>query len=570
MRFLPRMVHPPTGPAVFAFAVSLFASSAVCDTARASGPVERLIQVLAQPAQPDYVVVRYGVASEGFLLSRDGGRSFKALCSQAITPTADERDKLRRISSQRVPSAAATLIDADGKLLVAQLGGLWSDDGTGCSWSKDPALEGKWAYSLKLDPKTAELLAVVNVSTGDGDQTEAQSKLMRRGADGRWSTAGNLKQHVATQRAYGGDLLVSATESGTRMYASVSVARGALASVETWHVVASDDGGQTWSEGSPLPSEQQDGLTLLAIDPLSPDRLLAVTSRDSAADTLLLSEDQGKTFRVYAQDVRETTGVAFAPDGRVFVADAGDSSGEAAEGGVWTAARLGQPLTKIAGTKAIDCIGYAASSDKLQVCSVDKFGFMDPLDGTFEQTSSITSIESLLECPNLDVGAACETQLNAGPSWCCTGHYPFTPFCGEYDVTMVGGRRQYCGLSGRAYDQMAGRGPVDAGVDAGRAPDAGAGGPAGALDAGRTPVPTDEPSGSKRDAGTLAPGSGPGRSSGGDGCAVSSDARQAGHAGLVSFVFGALALLARGTRRGTRRAPGSRLARAQARSRSRR
>jgi MYXO-CTERM domain-containing protein len=50
--------------------------------------------------------------------------------------------------------------------------------------------------------------------------------------------------------------------------------------------------------------------------------------------------------------------------------------------------------------------------------------------------------------------AICQNQLNSGPSWCCAGHYPFTPICADYDVTVrPDNGRVFCGRAGRAYDQ---------------------------------------------------------------------------------------------------------------------
>lgn len=525
---------------VGALALSLLALSSVSDTAQASGPVERMVQVLDTPSDPNLIVVRYGVATEGFLFSRDGGCTFKAMCSQAIAPDADERDKIRRLSSQRVPSAAATLLDADGKLLVAQLGGLWTDDGTGCSWSKQPELEGLWPYNLKRDPKNpAELVAVVTDLQGEGAETTARVTLMRRDAAGAWSTAGPLVPDAPAQRAYAGELLVTVTETGTRLYASVTVSSGDVTAPELWRVVSSDDGGKTWTAGTPLAEDQQEGLVLLAVDPLHADRVLAALYRDNAPDTLLLSDDAGKTFRGYGQ-VRETSGVTFAPDGRVFVGDAGDSSGENAVGGVWTAARLGEPLTLIAGTSLVDCISFKPSVGKLQVCKRDRFGLMDPQSGVFEELARLDSVPALLDCPGLDMAAACETQLNAGASWCCAGHYPFTPFCGSYDVTTLNGRRLYCGESGRTYDQNAGRLPAAQGP---RSPMCA---PLPELDAGQPGIVVIDASAPRSDAGAppmLAPDAGsPTKTDGGGGCAVGLSAARDGSASGLAFTLCVLAL----------------------------
>ncbi|MDB4971805.1 MAG: BNR/Asp-box repeat domain protein [Myxococcaceae bacterium] len=473
MRIFPGIVVQRAGLCQFAAFAALSVSAAaqlvMPSAAHASGPVERMVEVLLSPSDPNKVVVRWGFASEGYLFSTDGGQSFKAMCSQAITPNAAESDKIKRLTGQNVPGAAATLIDTHGKLVVSQIDGLWTDDGTGCNWTKQ--LDGQWPYSILRDPKTPdELIAVVNTHT----DTDAAAHLMRRDADGStWTKLGALLPALAGQHAYGGDLIASRTQTGTQLYAGVTVTQGSSA-MERELVVGSSDGGKTWTTQFTQPPEQGD-LTLLAIDPSEPRRILATVYRDSAPDTLLLSEDQGKTFSTYFE-LRETAGVTFAPDGRIYIADAGDSTGSDTIGGLYTAAKLGDPLTLVAGTSLLDCATYDPSSQKLFACKRDKVGLLDPVSGAFSERSELTNIPDMVDCPGVDMVAACLTQLNAGASWCCAGHYPFTPFCGQYDVTMRNGQRLYCGISGRIFDQQSGRGPADAGA------------PAGALDAGKDAV----------------------------------------------------------------------------------
>jgi hypothetical protein len=446
--------------------------AAAAPRVQASGPVERMVQVLVQSDDARHVVVRWGLASEGFLISRDGGTTFTAMCSQAITPDAAARDKLRSISGQKVPSAAATLLDTRGKLLVGQLNGLWSDDGNGCAWTKQ--LDSAWVNALRLDA-SGDVLALVTTRAGEGEATTAKAELRRRDAAGAWSTLGALRMEQPQQRVYGAELIAGPT----RLYASATVAVGPLEVRETFRVFASDDAGASWREVAELPPAQQDGFTLLAVDPRDAQRVLAVTYRDSATDTLLLSEDGGATFRAYG-DIRETSGVVFAPDGRLFVGDAGDASSNAATGGLWTAPRAGEPLTRIAGTQFVDCLGWDAEANTLRSCKRDRYGTLDPASGVFTERARLDTVAAQVSCPGTDVVAACSSQLNSGPSWCCAGHYPFTPFCSAYDVTIDGSQRVFCGLAGQQYDRNAGR--VPAGYDAGSAsplpaaplPDAGA------------------------------------------------------------------------------------------------
>ncbi len=466
------------------------------ELAHASGPVERLQQVLLHPTDPNVIVVRWGVASQGFLYSRDGGRTFVALCSEAITPlagvTADAGvSPINKLSSVAVNSNGGTLIDGAGHVLVTQLRGLWSDDGTGCTWSQ--SLEGNWPTSLALDPKTGELLAVVNVQTGEGASTQSRALLVRRDASGSWTSydqAGELVPHVAGQLAYGGELKVVATSTGTRLYASVALSPS-LTAAQQLYVVKSDDGGKTWSAGAALPAVQSENFSLVAVDPADPKRLLGASTDDVAADVLFLSEDEGSTFTEYSE-LRELTGVAFGPDNKVYITDQGDAVDS---GGMWTAAQLGQPLSKVAGTSGLDCVTWSQAQGAFYVCQGDRVRTFDPASASFvgDNVVRISEVDGQLSCPNADIGKLCQSQLNAGASWCCTGHYPCTAFCGDYDVTMAGTQRVFCGKSGLAYDIMAGRtcdkasASSDGGVTTGDASTADAGAvDAGARDAGST------------------------------------------------------------------------------------
>lgn len=456
----------------------LMSAAAAPQVASASGPVERLLQVMAHPSDPNVLVVRYGGASEGLLFSKDGGQTFRAMCTAVIDPM------LNRISRTGQLYYPPVTMDGAGQLFVKTSDGLWVGDATGCNWKKEPAFEGKWVVGVQMDPKNPrEVLSVINTTTGDGAATEAKAELMRRDAAGNWTLVGALKKPAARQRAYAGDLVVTPTPTGIRIYSSIVSSSGAIGSPEKTTVVVSDDGGKTWREGGVLPAAQE-FLSLVAGDPSEPKRVLGLISVLDAPDTLLLSEDEGKTFKKYAE-IHDFSGIAFGPDGRVYIGDAGDGL-TAAEGGVWTAAKLGEKLTNIALGKGevanVDCISYDPDAKKLRICKMDRFGRMDLAGGRLEELTQIEFVDELVSCRGRDLLKICEDQFNEGAAWCCVGHYPFTAFCGQYNITEQDGRRVSCGLAGREADLAAGRGPAprDAGVqDAGTS-----GSDAGSADAG--------------------------------------------------------------------------------------
>lgn len=462
-----------TQPGTAALFAALFAATlGQPGAAEASGPVERIVQLVPHPSDPKLLVARYSLAAEGFLFSKDGGRTFQAQCSEAITPDASGDQKLSLLySTNGVSGLAPVVLDASGRVSFGKPNALWSDDRLGCKWSTEAQFSDKWPAGLAVDPaKPEELLAIVMQSKTDTEVLEATSSAYRRDASGSWKQLGFLLPPKAGQAVYASGLLALKVGSATHLYTGANVT---IDDVASWYVFASKDGGATWSRGStPLPIEMK-SFSLLAVDPQDPKRLLAVTHTDGP-DVLWTSSDEGKTFSKLGE-VTDVTGVVVAPDGKVFLSDA-----SGAFGGLFTASRVGEPFTKVEGVEPLDCLGWDAAAGKLRGCRSAVFGLIDPLVGSFEPLTSLREIESLLDCSSagLDVGALCESQLNQGSSWCCNGHYPGTPFCGDYDVRSANGKTVYCGLAGREFEAMQQRDAGSAsGADAGAKADGGSSAP---------------------------------------------------------------------------------------------
>ncbi len=419
--------------------------SLLAGSARASGPVERLLQLLVHPSQPDLLVVRYGAGagSHGFLFSRDGGRSFQLVCSASVS--AAKTLAVQRVSTRAIPSTAATIVDQHGAVMFAQYGASWIDDGTGCAWSDVPELRDKWPLALAHDPRdVTALLGVVSTS----GKVELMRRVEARGSSAReqntehWASAGTIREVDADKVVIDASMAVHAQ----RLYASLLMqgAKGLTAG----YVMRSNDG-KRWT--AQLLPKDQERLNVLAVDPTNADRVLAAISRDGAADSLLLSTDGGKTFRTYLEP-RAVGGVTFDEAGRVFVGDIGDGAALQVDGGLYTAAQLGTPLAKVSNTAGIDCVVW--HRDRLYVCNGDRFGVMDPETGRLEELLRIDQVRDFVSCPGQDLHAVCRNQLNSGPSWCCAGHYPFTPLCADYDVTERPDHgRVVCGRSAREYER---------------------------------------------------------------------------------------------------------------------
>jgi hypothetical protein len=447
--------------------------------ARASGPVERLLQTFAHPSDPNVIVVRYGVpggrASNGFLFSSDGGKTFKAACSDLIKPELP----LQRSSS---PYVSAVSLDPMGRLTISQsLDEVFVGDTSGCSFSKVAGFTTRTGVSMAVDATEPNVLYMLAYVKDTIDAVHASSEVMRRDASGAWTSIGPISAAPANQSVYGSDLLVGRLPSGaTRMVTLYATwLDGDAPEKDTLRIGISDDGGKSWREHPLADPPPQTDIRLLALDPMNPDRVLAVQFGDGVRDKLLLSSDKGVTYQPWAE-VDQFSGVTFGAGGRVFISSTSDSINDSV-GGLYSATRLGEPLTKLPASGNLDCVHYRAVDQKLFGCALERFGTLDATSGALTVLVSLDRVPSLIECPGKDTKQLCEAQLNNRASWCCAGHFPFTPFCGDYDVTRTpSGQPALCGLSGREYDREAGRGPPsDGGM-----PDGGAPNDAGPSDAG--------------------------------------------------------------------------------------
>lgn len=494
--------------------------------ARASGPTERVQQVFPHPTDPNRLTVRFGMATSGYLYSTDGGKTFRAMCSTAVDPTAQGGTRIKKISLRSIASTAANAMDSAGRTMFSQYGSFYSDDGTGCSWDRVAAFDDRWAFGIQADP-TAEGVVWAAVTASSTDATPVTTlEIARRDAEGAWTTVGPIVPPVTGEVLLDGNMLATTHEGKTRLYVTANL--GGLNGY-LQHVYVSDDEGETWEDFQLPPA--QESLALLAVDPQDADRLVGVIWRDGSADELFLSEDRGKTFAPYPgarAEIRAVSGATFDARGRFLVGDQGDGIGVVASGGLYVAERLGAPLQRAEGTEFVDCVHYRALTDTLYVCSYDKLSTVDPETFEARELVRFETVAGLLECPGRDLISECKDQLNEGPAWCCTGHFPFTSFCGEYDVTRLpDGRRVFCGLSGREYERPGS-------TTGGSQSQGDAGTPLASLDGAPEGAPAAKP-----------------RTSSSGGCALGDVSGAGAASGLISMLTVTLASLAR--RRGKRR-----------------
>jgi hypothetical protein len=203
----------------------------------------------------------------------------------------------------------------------------------------------------------------------------------------------------------------------------------------------SDDDGATWTEH--VYGAARGTLHVQGVDPTNPDRILVSIERppDSGtaaqtADSVLVSSDQGKTFKPYLT-LTEVGGVAFAPDGRIWIGDAGNPLDPTAPVGLYFAPSLDKPASEL--SKAdypVQCLTYQAATETLYACQRFTFGAVDAKDGSFTTSLDVRSVASFVDCSGVDMAAVCKTQLcNA---YCGFGHFAQAPVCCAYDTFSCG------------------------------------------------------------------------------------------------------------------------------------
>jgi hypothetical protein len=433
--------------------------------------------------------------------------------------------------------------------------GMWHDDGHSCAWKNEPKVDGLWIASLALDPADPN---VAYAATSSGGKLNG---LVRRATNGVWSDLGTKEDLLIT------DLFVTplardAGGSGRRFY--VGAVKGEIVPTDggparsNYVLRFTDDDGATWTEHAYGGAEGM--LRLQGVDPTNPDRIVISIERpgdtgtlDMTTDSVLVSDDRGASFKPYLT-VTEIGGVAFAPDGRVWIGDAGNSFDVTQPDGLWFAQTLDVPATKL--SKAdypVQCLGYQAATNTLYACQRWTFGPVDPSDGTFATSLAVRRVSSFVDCAGVDMATTCETQLcNA---YCGFGHFAEAPLCCAYDSFTCGpaaAQSAVCPVKadagGTGHD-----GGSDGGPDGSMAGSGGAGGvPATGGGTGRGGVDGAVGTGGTPETGGASGTSGTGgaaASNSDGGCCAVAGRKRSGSDSTAALALGVTALLLRRKRR---------------------
>lgn len=529
--------------------------------AHASGPVEAWVGVSVDPDNTQRLMLRYdnSATKTGLVYSEDGGKTFRLMCTSAMAEDAIRALKSpskERMSSLRssITRARRAVLVGEGRTLIASTGGLLLDDGTGCSFRDVPELSELWISGLVTPAHAPKVAYVLTNGTSESER----EGLWRRDTDGKFTHLWHSPSVPEGENWSNAGLLVGAKPGGgTRVVTTAARTRQTAAGyVLTLYALRSDDDGATFEERE-LEVPERAGFTLLAIDPTNGDRVLAMFTRareggtfEDNRDSLLLSSDGGLTYAPLYDDVTALTSAVFAPDGTLWVSDAGPSGDEPEfpRGLLRFEPGLASPPERMLRDDSLGCV-EVESNDVLLLCRRLAFGRYEPTEERFTSWVELTTVDTIHSCPKQNVVADCHDQL-CSPGWCGPGHFAAAPLCSAYDEPFCGnnadnyntGSRPDAGMSGDGD----GRGDGDGGDGDGGDGDGLGDGDGGDGDGGH--ADSDAP-----DAGEAGDAGQPRAKAQKDGCSCSvqgmADPRGLGAAAWsMSMLLGALLLRRRGRR----------------------
>ncbi len=414
-------MHLRRGSAIF-----LFILAVELPRVAHAGPPELLVQLAMHPTDPGVMALRYVNGQDGALFTTDGGANWTLLCGSAMFDLSVHRSALAMTS--------------DGLALMGAFTGLWHDDGHACGWTEEPQFDGQWVDGFATDPLDPTVTYAVTSSGGK------LNGVFRRAAGGSWADFGTKDEVLI------GQMLVVAHGNGRRFYlgavkGTVTVDGGVV--LPNYVVRVSDDDGATWTDNAYGPTDATTSkFRLEAVDPTNPDRIVAAIERPedapppaSTTDTVLISDDQGKTFKEYLTITEvgtESNSVAFATDGRLWIADQGGSDPSEPKG-LWFSQSLDAKPTHLSNAP-VYCLGYQEATNTLYTCTevtgVPEFGTVNAKSGVFTASLDLRTVKNFVACPGQDVATACEDQLCL--AYCGFGHFAQAPVCCAYDTPTCG------------------------------------------------------------------------------------------------------------------------------------
>jgi len=391
-----------------------------------AGPIESPAASDIKPGEPDIRVVRYDYSGGGFLLSDDGGDSWRMMCNSQID-----------VSVQRETNGV--VIGAGGTIYTGAIDGMWQGSADGCSWERIAALDGKWIKDLVHHPSDPGVLFAVSSNGG-----EFENGIHRYDPDAdEWSALGTQEQILIRALR-----VIELPGGGLRFYESI--ARGTLAggTAPNYIIRYSDDDGANWTEH---PYGEAGGtLALLGVDPTDPDRIAIAITSEAAVDQVLVSDAGGAEGSwAVALQPEEFGGAAFGPEGQLWVGDM--------EAGLYEVTTPGDGEVQLSQRLRPRCVEYHPDSDELIVCGLFEWGRVDRVSGELETLLDLREQDGWVQCNGESVAGLCESDLGVA-GWCGPTHYPEAPVCEDYG---------YPGVEPPEPDAGPGAGGTGGGADAG-------------------------------------------------------------------------------------------------------
>jgi hypothetical protein len=417
---------------VKAFRLSGAALLVLLATPARAAPPEVLSQLALHPTDPDRIVLAYVQGGQGLLFSEDGGRSFALRCGAAVSAS---------FTKSRVP----LLLTADGEVLLGTFAGLVRGGDDGCDFGDDADLQGLQVADFAAHPTDSAIAFIATANASNGRATG----LIRRDADGTFTALGASDTPGAesglsspsTEPSMNRLGLAALPGGGLRFFASALEVddSGNYRPILRY----SDDEGATWTSRD-VPAEDAARVLLLAVDPTNADRVAIALQRDSGNDRVLVSHDAGQTFEERLS-IFEIGASAVAPDGRLWVGDAGGEAEYSQPGGLYVLDDFSAPAREL-GRYPVRCLGYLTLDGQLFACKRSEFGRVDPESGVFSVLSSLATVSGFATCGGEALAAACKPQLC--DNWCGVLHYASAPLCEAYSEL-----NPLCGPAARGYAQ---------------------------------------------------------------------------------------------------------------------
>ncbi len=362
----------------------LLALLAASPAALANGRLPASNYIAFAPSDPSFIVAR---VTFGFLLSRDGGKTWEWACEQAVGYSGLEDPAYGIFESGTIVATLAT--------------GLRVSRDRGCSWEFAPAPVPEKYFIDVAVRRGAPRSGVAAISGYAGASDEAGAALFLSQI---WATNDNGASWTAPGPPLDPTLLVDtldvAESDPKRLYASAT--RGSGTDLRGYLLV-SEDAGKTWIERT-IPLDPDDrGPYIAAVDPKNADRLYVRTAvaPDKGA-RLLVTSDAGKTWEQKLKGTGPLTGFALSEGGeRIWVGGTRD--------GLHTASTADMVFTKKSQIQ-VQCLGVQGKS--LWACSSEASGFVLGVskdDGaTFESRLHLAEIRGPLTCdPTTSTGKLC-------------------------------------------------------------------------------------------------------------------------------------------------------------------